>query len=96
MRLLSYFKALQEGVELAKADTWKNRATAVNALVVFLTALAGLAPQFGWDFSHVSQETLTALAGGIFAAASLFNGYVHLASSKKVGLPPKPRRRPPP
>lgn len=82
----AFFTAFQQGKQLARSATWKNRAIATNALVAFLGAVALIAKGFGYDL-QLDQDTLAALAGGVAAAVPVFNAVVHVVTSAKVGLP---------
>lgn len=95
MIIKDLIQAFQKGYELKRPDVWKNRAIGVNVIAGFLVALLGIGKAFGYDLG-LSHDTVQGLAEGVFALATLGNAVVHVVTSKKVGLPPKPGPADPP
>jgi hypothetical protein len=88
-KLFSLIDVLYQGKTLSDPALWKNRQSLTNALTALLGALAGLLPAIGVDL-EVTHEQIMAITGGIVAIAGVFNGYLTIATSDKVGLPPRP------
>lgn len=80
------FTALKAGYALRDAEVWKNRQTAVNAIAAVLSAAMAIAQGLGYGFA-VSNETMLAVSGGIWALVGVFNSWATVATSGKVGLP---------
>ena len=80
------FTALKAGYALRDSEVWKNRQTAVNAIAAVLSAAMAVAQGLGYGFA-VSNETMLAVASGIWAVVGLFNSWATVATSAKVGLP---------
>lgn len=78
--------ALRAGWILRNPETWKNRQNAVNALAGLLSAAVAIAKGFGYDIP-VTDEVLGALAGGVWAAVSVFNVWGTTATTARIGLP---------
>ena len=76
--VLHGFDALKAGKSLNNVAAWKN----VQVIGSFLAALLGIAASLGYNFGLTDQQ-IYGLAAGI---AALVNGYLTLATSKKVGL----------
>ena len=83
-KLFSAIEVLQKGKALQNPETWKNN----SALMSIILGALALIPQF---FPNIPLDTSAqnAIAFGLVSAIGVFNGYVHIASSDKVGLPPK-------
>lgn len=80
------FTALKAGYALKDSEVWKNRQTAVNAIAAVLSAAMAIAQGLGYGFA-VSNETMLAISGGIWALVGVFNSWATVATSAKVGLP---------
>lgn len=80
------FTALKAGYALRDSEVWKNRQAAVNAIAAVLSAAMAIAQGLGYGFA-VSNETMLAVAGGIWAIVGVFNSWATVATSAKVGLP---------
>lgn len=79
------FTALKAGYALRDSEVWKNRQTAVNAIAAVLSAAMAIAQGLGYGFA-VSNETMLAVSGGIWALVGVFNSWATVATSGKVGL----------
>jgi hypothetical protein len=79
-KLFILIDVLQKGKALQNPETWKSSSALMS---IFLAALA-LIPQFTDIPMDASAQN--AIAFGIVSAIGVFNGYVHIASSDKVGL----------
>jgi len=86
MLVSNVFTAIKAGYALKDSETWKNRQTAVNAIAAVLSAALAIAQGLGYGFA-VSNETMLAISGGIWAIVGVFNSWATLATSGKVGLP---------
>ncbi len=76
--VLHGFDALKAGKSLNNVAAWKN----VQVVGSLLAALLGIAASLGYNFGLTDQQ-IYGLAAGI---AALVNGYLTLATSKKVGI----------
>ena len=82
------FRVLRAGVELTNAETWKRRQVAVNALSATLAALVALAASFGYPLP-IDKDGVDAVAAGVVAVVGLFNGWATVATTTRIGLPPR-------
>lgn len=82
------FRVLRAGVELTNAETWKRRQVAVNALSATLAALVALASSFGYPLP-LDKDGIDAIAAGVVAVVGLFNGWATVATTSRIGLPPR-------
>jgi hypothetical protein len=88
MLIVDFFRVLQTGQELANAEIWKKRQLAINALVVLITAGASLARSFGYSLG-LGEEQIKDLAGGVYAVVGVFNAWATVATTGRIGLPPR-------
>ena len=79
-KLFAVSDVLQKGKALENPETWKNS----TALMNIVGATLALIPQFTALPMDTSQQN--AIAFGIVTAIGVFNSYVHIASSTKVGV----------
>ena len=86
MQVGSAITAIRAGYELRRAETWKNRTIAVNALTALLTLGLAVARAFGVQF-EVSDEVLAAVASGVWGVVGVFSAWSTAATSARVGLP---------
>lgn len=93
MLIGDFFQAFRAGKELANAETWKKRQVLVNALVAVLTALVAIAAFVGHPLNLESQD-IQAIAAAVAALVGVFNGAAAVATTKRIGLPPKPDDQP--
>ena len=76
--LKSVFAVLMKGNEFTNAGAWKN----VQVLGSFVIALFGLAASFGYDFGLTEEQ----IYGGVGFVLAVFNGYLTIATTKKIGF----------
>lgn len=86
MQVGNAITAIRAGYELRRAETWKNRTIAVNALTALLTLGLAVARAFGIQL-EVSDEVLGAVATGVWGAVGVFSAWSTAATSARVGLP---------
>src|SRR5512143_2347477 len=86
-------EALYRGKQVADPATWKNRALATNAVSGLLIAAFSIAKVFGYVLP-VDDATIELASSGLVALVLAANAVVHVASSTKVGLPPKEQPQP--
>jgi hypothetical protein len=84
-------EALQAGKELAKAETWANRANLVALLTVLITSCIGLAREFGYDL-HVTGVDIAQVALGFATVGQIVSSLIHTAANEKAQLVPKKRK----
>lgn len=83
MIVKQFFEALMAGKRLSNAAAWKNAQNAINLLAVIIGfAVSFLPEQFAFGESDI---TALATAAAIIGAA-IVNGYLTVATSKKVGI----------
>ena len=86
MQIGNAITAIRAGYELRRAEAWKNRTIAVNALTALLTLGFAVARAFGVQL-EVSDEVLGAVATGVWGAVGVFSAWSTAATSARVGLP---------
>lgn len=86
--LFSIPEVLKQGKIVANPQAWKSGQITVSFLAGFIGLLLAAAQIFGLELP-VTDEQLTAIAGGILAAFGLLNPVATVASSDKVGIKPK-------
>lgn len=82
-RIFAVIEVLYRGKELANAEAWKRRQVILGALTALLPALAIVA---GVDLSDADVQ---AIAAGVAALAGCVQSYLAVATSARVGLPPR-------
>jgi len=75
---------LQRGNELSNPVTWKNRQALASCLLALLGAALAFAPEQYQQL--IGADELNAIVAAIAAVAGLVNGYLVLATSRKVGI----------
>lgn len=77
-------QALQAGQEIRDPAVWKNRQLTMNLVAAILAGVAVLCKLvLGFD---VPEETLQSITEIVTIVLGLVNGYLTIATSKKVGL----------
>lgn len=94
-RFLALLNALRAGEELTHTETWKVRQNAINALVAVIGGVL-LVLSFLGIHLQVQADDLVAIAGGLAALGGLLNTYLTTATTRRVGLPPRPEPAPDP
>lgn len=84
-KIKAFWQLFQAGKEVADPAKWKRHTITANTLVVFLAALAAVAPTFGVQIP-VTDAELQGLAVGILAAVNIV---MHYVTDSKVGYVPK-------
>jgi hypothetical protein len=84
-RFKKFFEVMMLGKELSDPATWKNRQAVLNVLGGLLSFLVWGLAQKGIKLD-ISEDAYTAIATGIFTLYGIVNGYLTVATSKKVGL----------
>ncbi|MDI1362500.1 hypothetical protein [Methylotenera sp.] len=75
------FKALNQGESLFHVETWKNVQLVTNAITAILMVVVVFVPQL-----NLTPETIQDLASGIALIGGVINGYLTVATTKKIGL----------
>lgn len=78
-------EVLKQGKIVANPQAWKSGQITVSFLAGFIGLLLGATQLLGLDLP-VTDDQLTAIAGGILAAFGLLNPVATVASSDKVGI----------
>lgn len=87
--IIDLFRALQAGKELANAATWKKAQLWTSNLTILLGAAVSIAAAAGHPLP-LGPEQITTLVSALAVLVGLFNSYVTVASTKKLGVPPGP------
>lgn len=86
-KLKALYRVFKAGESVANPQAWKVGGAAGSALAGLIMALYALAVAFGIDLPEIT-ETQALLWGSAIASIVYFvSGAIHIASSKKVGLP---------
>lgn len=85
IRISLAVRALYQGSQLAKVETWKKAGVATTVLTGFLSALVGLAVSFGW-LDEVDPQTIMEMSSALVTLVSLVLGYLQVATTEKIGL----------
>ena len=83
---MASLNVLQKGKELANAEVWKNRTVAVNLVLSILASLLVLAKNLWKPQLDIDNDTLQQIAAGIVAIIGVGNGFMHVATSARVGV----------
>jgi uncharacterized membrane protein len=83
--LLQILPAIHAGQELKNVVGWKNVQATGNALVVILGLLVSLV-QLMWPDVYFTTDQLVAVAGWIATGLAGVNGYLTVATTKKIGM----------
>lgn len=79
----------RKGKTVANPVLWKNVGATASLLAGLITSALAVAAAFGYRLD-VDSDLVEALASGVAAALFLLSGGLHITTSDKVGLPPKP------
>lgn len=77
---------LRKGHVLRNPETWKNRQLVVNTIGAVVGFVVTFANFIGYKVS-LDGESIAAIGGAVWAIVSLFNSWVTVASTDKIGLP---------
>lgn len=88
MLIGDFLSAFQKGKMLANPEIWKTRAVVADVLAGLITSLLAIAAAFGYNIT-LEEGVVKALAGGIAAAVYLTSAVLHVATTDKIGLPPR-------
>lgn len=80
------FEALKAGNKLKNSNVWKNRATALDAVTPLVLALGTWAYSKGYLPEGFTTEDLIGVASVIVTLGMWISGYLHQATSTKVGI----------
>jgi hypothetical protein len=86
-----FYNVFRQGQAVADAAKLKNKQLLGNLIAVLLGSIFTIGKLYGYDF-HLSPEDLTHIGAVAAIGFGLFNGAATVASSDKVGLPPKPQQ----
>ncbi len=75
-------EALQKGKELSNPAVWKKSALRVSLLAAFLLTLVELSRSLGYE-TGLNEDRVIVISS---AVAFIFDAFVHVASSKKIGM----------
>lgn len=85
--LVDLYRALQAGKELRNAATWKNAQLWTANLTILLSAGVGIAAAMGYPIPLTGEQVAT-LVSAVGVLVGLFNSYVTVASTTRLGVPP--------
>lgn len=84
--IIDLFRALQAGKELANAETWKKAQLWTASLTALLGAAVSIASALGYPIP-LSGEQITTLVSAVAVLVGVFNSYVTVASTTRLGVP---------
>lgn len=91
-KISALWALFRQGQSVADPKLWKERQITATALGGVLLAVVNVSHAFGFEIP-LDMEAANAIGAG---AIALVNCVLTLATSDKVGLPPKPETDPPP
>lgn len=83
-------EVLRKGNILKNPETWKNRQLAVNSIGVVVGFAVTISNMLGYKV-FLDAESIASIGGTVWALVSLFNSWVTVASTEKIGLPDTPK-----
>lgn len=83
-------EVLRKGNILKNPETWKNRQLAVNSIGVVVGFAVTISNMMGYKV-FLDAESIASIGGTVWALVSLFNSWVTVASTEKIGLPDTPK-----
>ena len=84
--LIDAFRALQAGKELARAESWKRAQVWTSNLTILLSAGVGIAAAMGHPIP-LTPEQITTVVSAVAVLVGLFNSYVTVATTTRLGVP---------
>jgi uncharacterized membrane protein len=84
--LLRVLPALNAGQELKNVAGWKNVQATANALVAVLGLVVALVQMIWPEVVYFTEEQILAAAGWIATGLAGLNGYLTVATTKKIGV----------
>ena len=87
--LVDLFRALQAGKELANAATWKKSQLWTANLTIVLGAAVSIAASLGYPIP-LDGEQITTLVSAVAVLVGVFNSYVTVATTPRLGVSPGP------
>lgn len=85
--IIDLFRALRAGQELTHAETWKRAQLWTAHLTILLGAGVSIAAALGHPIPLDSGQIDT-LVSAVAVLVGLFNAYVTVASTPRLGVPP--------
>lgn len=89
LKLLAVRDLISAGEQIAKPETWANRASATGFLSIAIVALLKFVP----NGETIDQTTIDAIAEGVFAGWIVISSILHVRTVKDAGVPPKRRTK---
>ena len=83
-------EVLRKGNILKNPETWKNRQLAVNSIGVIVGFVVAISNMMGYKV-FLDAESIASIGGTVWALVSMFNSWVTVASTEKIGLPDTPK-----
>jgi hypothetical protein len=90
MMFTDVIEVLRKGNILKNPETWKNRQLAVNSIGVVVGFAVTISNMLGYKV-FLDAESIASIGGTVWALVSLFNSWVTVASTEKIGLPDTPK-----
>lgn len=84
--LMKAFSALKAGEQLANVGGWKNVQVTTNLIVILLGFVVAVV-RLKFPDVLVPDDQLLSLAMGIATILGAINGYLTVATTKKIGIP---------
>jgi hypothetical protein len=90
MMFTDVIEVLRKGNILKNPETWKNRQLAVNSIGVIVGFVVAISNMMGYKV-FLDAESIASIGGTVWALVSMFNSWVTVASTEKIGLPDTPK-----
>ena len=84
-KITALLEVLDKGKSVANIEAWKNGQVTVNVLVGLLGSLVAVARSFGLDIP-VTDDQLFTISSAILGLLGVYNSFVTVASTDKIGL----------
>lgn len=88
MKIAFLVRALYQGVQLSRVETWKKAGVATAAMTAFLSALVGFAVSFGW-IGEVDVKTIAEVSSALVTLVGAVLAYFQVATTEKIGIKPR-------
>ena len=87
--IIDVFRAFQAGKELARAETWKRAQVWTINLTILLGSGVSIAAALGHPVP-LTPDQITTVVSAVAVLVGLFNSYVTVATTTRLGVPPRP------
>jgi hypothetical protein len=88
-KIKAFWNLMKEGQEVADPTLWTKRKDFGNKIGLLILTIVGIAKMYGYNFDDYIDQEFALLIGGV--VASIWNIVLTRATSKQIGLQPKPK-----